>query len=286
MPSLRFVLADVFTDRPLSGNQLAVFPHAEEIPEELLQPLARELNLQETVFVYPPAERGDARIRIFTTINEILFAGHPILGTACVVAREFARAGRIDLETATGVIPVEVVALGEDTFATTLAQPVPSVSSWSETEELLRVLSVEATLPVEKYDNGAELICVSLDSAASVAAIEPDFPALGRICDPAQTNLVGIVCFARDGDHYTARVFYPYDHVPEDAGCGSASGMVAAHLLRHRRTTSGQEIVITQGEQVERLSTIRATATGTPAEIEAVRVGGAVRIVGRGEFTL
>ena len=82
MPALRYVLADVFTDRPLAGNGLAVFTDAREIPEEQLQPLARELNLSETVFVLPSEGDGHARVRIFTPAQELPFAGHPILGTA------------------------------------------------------------------------------------------------------------------------------------------------------------------------------------------------------------
>jgi trans-2,3-dihydro-3-hydroxyanthranilate isomerase len=82
----RYVVADVFTDVPLAGNQLAVFTDAREIPEEQLQPLAREINFSETVFVYPPTAEGHVRIRIFTPDLEIPFAGHPVLGTAFVLA--------------------------------------------------------------------------------------------------------------------------------------------------------------------------------------------------------
>ena len=74
---LRYVNCDVLTDRALAGNQLAVFPEASDVPEELLQALAREINFAETVFVYPPAGKGDARIRIFTPAVELPFAGHP-----------------------------------------------------------------------------------------------------------------------------------------------------------------------------------------------------------------
>ena len=85
MAGFRYVVADVFTDTPLAGNQLAVFTDARQIPEEQLQPLARELNFSETVFVYPPAQGGHARMRIFTPTVEVPFAGHPTLGTAFVL---------------------------------------------------------------------------------------------------------------------------------------------------------------------------------------------------------
>ncbi len=85
MSTYRYVICDVFTDQPLAGNQLAVFPEAREIPDARLQPLAREINFAETVFVYPPVQGGHARIRIFTPAHELPFAGHPVLGTAFVV---------------------------------------------------------------------------------------------------------------------------------------------------------------------------------------------------------
>ncbi len=85
MPPLRYVVCDVFTDRPLAGNQLAVFPHGDHVPVQLLQPIAREINFAETVFVHPPVAGGSARVRIFTPSTELPFAGHPVLGTAIVV---------------------------------------------------------------------------------------------------------------------------------------------------------------------------------------------------------
>jgi trans-2,3-dihydro-3-hydroxyanthranilate isomerase len=84
--TFRYVVADVFTDAPLEGNGLAVFTDARELPKERLQPLARELNLSETVFVYPPEAGGHVKIRIFTPTSEVPFAGHPMLGTAFVLA--------------------------------------------------------------------------------------------------------------------------------------------------------------------------------------------------------
>src|SRR5919198_122004 len=105
MASFRYVVVDVFTDEALSGNQLAVFTDAREIPEAKLQPLAREVNFSETVFVYPPAAGGHARIRIFTPRIEVPFAGHPTLGTAFVLAGPLQLA-EIRLETNAGIVPV------------------------------------------------------------------------------------------------------------------------------------------------------------------------------------
>ena len=104
---LRYVVCDVFTDRPLTGNQLAVFTDARDIDEELLQPLALEMNFAETVFLLPPRDGGHARMRIFTPRREIPFAGHPTLGTAFVVG-ESTQLREVVLETGAGLVPVSL----------------------------------------------------------------------------------------------------------------------------------------------------------------------------------
>ena len=105
MPTLRYVVADVFTDRPLAGNQLAVFTDGRGVDDETMQALARELKFSETVFVLPPSEGGHARIRLFTPSRELPFAGHPVLGSAFVLAAPL-QLGEIRLETGAGVVPV------------------------------------------------------------------------------------------------------------------------------------------------------------------------------------
>lgn len=107
MISHPYKLLDVFTDQPLSGNQLAVFPDGAAFDERLLRPMARELNLSETVFVFPPRAGGTARVRIFTGWCELPFAGHPVLGTACVLADASpggSGAKTVLLETGNGVV--------------------------------------------------------------------------------------------------------------------------------------------------------------------------------------
>src|SRR4051812_39673320 len=107
---LRYVVLDVFAERPLEGNPLAVFTDG-DVPAELMQPLARELNLSETVFVLPPGNGGDARIRIFTPSSELRFAGHPVLGTAVLLGIERGLE-RVRLETGAVIEPIEVRAGG------------------------------------------------------------------------------------------------------------------------------------------------------------------------------
>src|SRR5439155_17745554 len=111
-----YVVLDVFTDTPLQGNPLAVFPDATTIPDDSLQAIARELNLSETVFVYPGGDDSDARIRIFTPANELPFAGHPTLGTATLLAQR-SGANAVRLATGMGVVPVEFAEDGMGTMS-------------------------------------------------------------------------------------------------------------------------------------------------------------------------
>jgi predicted PhzF superfamily epimerase YddE/YHI9 len=107
MRSLRYVFADVFTDRPLERNQLAVFSDARTLDDETMQALALEIGFSETVFVLPPEQGGTVRIRIFTPRAELPFAGHPILGAAWVLAAPLQR-DVLELETGRGIVPVEL----------------------------------------------------------------------------------------------------------------------------------------------------------------------------------
>src|SRR6059058_66827 len=142
MRSYRYVVCDVFTDRPLEGNQLAVFTDARELPEELLQPLARELNLSETVFVLPKEGDGHVRIRIFTPAAELPFAGHPVLGTAFVLAGPL-QLEEIRLETGAGVVPVRLERDGNRIVFGRMSQPVPTWEPFPGKAEILAAVGVE-----------------------------------------------------------------------------------------------------------------------------------------------
>lgn len=281
MPTFRYVLADVFTDTPLEGNGLAVFTDARGIPEETLQPLARELNLSETVYVYPAEKGGHARIRIFTPMDELPFAGHPVLGTAFVLAAPL-QLPEIVLETAKGPIPVRLEREESRISFGWMSQPVPTVELFAAADELLAAVGVEGSeLPVELYDNGARHVYVALPSVEAVEALEPDLQALKRL-----QGIVGTNCFAGEGDRWKTRMFAPADGVPEDPATGSAAGPLACHLARHGRIEFGREIQIAQGAEIRRPSTLHARVTGSAEKIESVDVGGSAVVVARGEFKL
>jgi trans-2,3-dihydro-3-hydroxyanthranilate isomerase len=282
VPDFRYVLVDVFTDTPLAGNQLAVFTDAREIPEELLQPLAREINYSETVFVLQPEQGGHARIRILTPAAELLFAGHPTLGAAFVLAAPL-QLGEIRLETGSGIVPVRLDRdeTGAITFGR-MEQPIPTVEPYGEAGPLFDALGIAGSeLPVEAYDNGIRHVYVALPTEDDVAALKPD---LGRLGDlPAG---VGFNCFAGSGSKWKTRMFAPGGGVAEDPATGSAAGPLALHLARHGRIAFGDEIEISQGAELGRPSTLYAKAEGSSEQVERVEVGGSAAVVARGEFRL
>ena len=278
----RYVVADVFTDTPLQGNQLAVFTDARELHEESLQPLAREINFAETVFVYPPQSGGHARIRIFTPRAEIPFAGHPTLGTAFVLAAPL-QLGEIRLETGSGIVSVTLDRddRGGIVFGR-MGQPLPTIERYGDEDALLEALGVERSeLPIELYDNGMRHVYVALSSEEAVAALRPELGRLGEL--PPE---LGINCFAGAGRRWKTRMFAPGGGMPEDPATGSAAGPLAVHLARNERIAFGDEIEISQGAEIGRPSTLYARAEGAGDEVTKIDVGGSAVVVARGEFAL
>ncbi|HJV29074.1 MAG TPA: PhzF family phenazine biosynthesis protein [Gaiellaceae bacterium] len=276
----RYVVADVFTDTPLQGNQLAVFTDARDVPEDLLQPLATEMAFSETVFVYPTDSEAHVRIRIFTPSTEIPFAGHPTLGTAFVLAQPM-QLEVIAIETGSGVVPVWLEREGPKIVFGRMHQPIPTVEPFDE-GPVLAALGVERSeLPVELYDNGMRFVYVALRSEDEVATLAPDQRGLSRAA-----GIAGVNCFAGSGDSWKTRMFAPGAGVSEDPATGSAAGPLAVHLARHGRIGWGDQIRISQGAEIRRPSTLYARADGSANAIERVEVGGSAVVVARGEFRL
>jgi trans-2,3-dihydro-3-hydroxyanthranilate isomerase len=280
MQTYRYVVVDVFTDRPLAGNQLAVFTDARGLEDEAMQALAREINFSESTFVFPPESGGHAKIRIFTPLAELPFAGHPTLGTAFVLAGPL-QTPELRLETARGIVPVRLEREENRLVFGRMEQPIPSVQPYQPEEELFGALGVEGSeLPVELYDNGMRHVYVALRSDGEVAGVRPD---LGRLELPPD---LGINCFAGSGTRWKTRMFAPGGGIAEDPATGSAAGPLAFHLARHGRIAFGDEIEISQGAEIGRPSTLFARVDGSADAVERVEVGGSAVTVARGEFRL
>ena len=281
MRRFRYVVADVFTDKALTGNQLAVFTDARDLDPLTMQALAKEMNFAESVFVLPPQiEDADVRISIFTPELELPFAGHPTLGAAFVLGGPLQRIV-LRIETGAGVVPVELEREGPKIVFGWMDQPIPSWEPFPQPQALLQLLGVERSgLPIELYHLGPSHSFVELGSAEEVAALTPDLSAIARLTSG------GVFCFARQDGGWRARNFVPGSGVPEDPATGSAAGPLAIHLARHDRIGFGQEIEIVQGVEMGRPSKLYASVEGSGDTIERVRVGGCAVTVARGEFRL
>jgi len=273
--SYRFVVADVFTSTPLAGNQLAVFTDARRLDDRTMQALALEIGFSETVFVLPAAADGTARIRIFNPRHEMPFAGHPTLGAALVLAAPL-QLGVVRLETGVGTVPVVIERdeSGRVVFGR-MTQPVPRIEPVERPERVLAAVgAARSRLPVELYDNGARHI-VLLVEERELGALRPDREAI------AEFAVTGVNCVAKTSDAWRSRMFWEHG---EDPATGSAAGPIACHLARHGLVPWGDEIVIAQGVEMGRPSTLHARAEGGEGAITAVEVGGSAVVVARGEF--
>jgi trans-2,3-dihydro-3-hydroxyanthranilate isomerase len=227
-----------------------------------------------------PSRDCDQRIRIFTPAAEVPFAGHPVLGTAFLVA-EREGLDRVRLGTGVGVVPVELRRDGDVLEFGEMTAPIPAISEFDGVGDLLAALGVKrAELPVEVYDNGLRHVCVTLADEHAVAALGPDLNelrGLGQIC---------VSCFALAGDGCKTRMFAPALGVAEDPATGSAAGPVALHLARHGLIQFGRQLRLSQGAEIGRPSTLYARADGSPQRIERVAVGGCAVIVAEGWYQL
>ena len=276
-----YLVVDAFARRPLEGNPVAVFFDAADIPAARMQRIAKEMNLSEVTFVLPPEQGGDARIRVFTPVNELPFAGHPLLGTA-VALDERRRRDRLRLETSMGIVPIELER-GVDDGApfVRMGQPIPTWRPYEHATELLAALGVAAsTVPVEVYRNGPRHVFVGVESVPALSALNPDHRALAAFPDMAAN------CFAGAGEHWRTRMFSPAYGVVEDAATGSAAGPLAVHLARHGLAGYGRELEIVQGVEIGRPSPMTAAAEGERDDVTAVEVGGHGVVVARGTIAV
>jgi trans-2,3-dihydro-3-hydroxyanthranilate isomerase len=276
---LNYFIVDAFTKVSLRGNPVAVFMDADRLTPELMQKIARELNLSETTFVRTAKSDGDAEVRIFTPVNELDFAGHPILGTAIALSRATGRP-HLRLETNMGVVPIDVTDQG-DYLTASMYQPVPTWKPFEPVDELLAAAGVRHTrAPVEVYHNGPRHVLVVVDTMEELSALHPDHRALGQFADLA------LNCVAGDGDRWRNRMFSPAYGVVEDAATGSAAGPIAIHLARHGLAPYGRAVDIEQGVEMGRPSLMTALAEGVGDSVSRVRVSGDGTMTGSGTLAI
>ncbi|MBW8769125.1 MAG: PhzF family phenazine biosynthesis protein [Gemmatimonadetes bacterium] len=301
MARYRYLTADVFTDVPFGGNQLAVFPDARGIPEHRLQDVAREFNYSETTFVYPASDQAHTRrVRIFTPGNELPFAGHPTVGTAHVLAAigDLALTGdttRIVFEELVGPVPVTIRSEGgAPTFCQLSVAKLPEEGPTPPSREALAgVLGLE---PDDLLDGewaprgwtcGVPYLFVPLRDRDAVARARVNVAEWERAL--AGTWAPEPFVFAREGERAGSdlhgRMFAPAFGIPEDPATGSAAVALAGYLTRRdaRRNAGGTlRWRLEQGFEMGRPSILDIEADVARGDITAVRVGGGSVIVCEG----
>ncbi|CCG42643.1 PhzF family phenazine biosynthesis protein [Magnetospirillum molischianum] len=264
----RYIVIDAFATEPLKGNPVAVFFDSDDLSSERMQSIAREMNLSETTFVMKPRNGGDWWVRIFTPVNELPFAGHPLLGTAIALGA-LTEKPKLHIETQMGNVPFELQREEGKVIACKMRQPVPIWEVFDQPDDLLAAIGVSSsTFPIEIYRNGPRHVFVGLESIAALSALHPDHRALSNFRD------VAVNCFAGAGLNWRTRMFSPAYGVVEDAATGSAAGPLAIHLARHGQISYGDQIEILQGVEIGRPSRMYARIKGNDEWVTEVEVSG------------
>ncbi len=299
MPHLDYFVVDAFTDTALAGNPLAVVMNTVGLDTNRMQSIAREFNLSETTFVERrPASHEEVegiRVRIFTTQEELPFAGHPTLGTASVlrsIAPETLQNDTVRLALNVGPIPVRFEVQSSGAVFGEMTQRDPEFGAELEPGEVARI----AGLLIGDLDPGAPPQVVSTGTAFAIVVLN-SIEALGRLKvnqDQAAAFLRGpgarwFYALAQSGQNqegsnsYRARMQF---NGGEDPATGSAAGCAISYLVARGLVPSGQKIHLRQGVEMGRPSDIFFSAQRQSAKVTNVRVGGSTVLVAKGQLFL
>ena len=290
---LPFVQVDVFTSVPLEGNQLAVFADGSGLSDAEMQALAKETNLSETTFILPrdaatERERG-VRVRIFTTTEELPFAGHPTLGTAMVLRGNGTAPKKLRWTSTLAAFlcasPLAMVC----PFGM-MTQRDPEFKNKHSREDVARaaglaVDDIADDLPIQTVSTGNAFAIVPLKSLSVLQKLSPTWANMKAYLDKSDAKFFYFV--SRETVNPEAKlqsrmIFYN----GEDPATGSAAGPCAAWAVQYGVVPADQQVLMEQGVEMKRRSRIFFSAGRNGDRIVNVRVGGHVTEVARGEFIL
>lgn len=294
---LDYALVDVFAEAPFEGNQLAIFTDGRGLSDAQMQTLARETNLSETTFILPgdPEEeaRDGVRVRIFTTDEELPFAGHPTLGTASWLHLHHpVLRGAETLRLKLNVGPIEVRFTPEDGRAgvyATMRQPNPVFGQEHDREAVAKVLglpleALDERFPVQTVSTGVPFCVVPVRSVEALGGLETNRAESTRYLGKSDAKF--FYCLApadRAADGFRARMQF---YTGEDPATGSAAGCAAAWLVQHGRVPAGESTVIRQGVEMLRPSYLTVEAGWEDGRVSNVFVSGRTIPVAMGRFLL
>jgi len=295
--SWEFLTVDVFTGRPLAGNQLAVFPDARGLTTGQMQGLAREFNYSESTFVLPPRRRQHtARVRIFTPLDEIPFAGHPNVGTAFVLGQQRKNASTLLFEEGAGIVPVELLRDRRGVVVgAMLTAPQPlSVGEQVPAATVAACLGLDAADLVTAVHEpvvasvGLPFVIAQCTDRA-LARVEMDLLAFRRASErhPTRDLHFSVLLYARRGRQVRARMFAPLSGVPEDPATGSANCALVGLLARLApQADLVLRLDVRQGVEMGRPSRLRSVAEKVAGDVTRIRVGGQCALVMKGSVSL
>ncbi len=298
-----FVQLDVFTQTPLSGNPLAIFPDAGELTDGEMQALAREMNLSETTFVFPRDTATEARegkkVRIFTVEAELPFAGHPTLGTALYLyASESTKPAEITLDLKAGKIPVRFTANSGNAGGDRVDRQVfgemrqrdPEFGNPLSREEVARVIGIavdeiSSEWPIQPVSTGLMFTIVPFRNRQTLSDLKFSYIQAAEFLKNTGANFFYFLCpERREGQlKARARMFF---YGGEDPATGSAAGCAASWMVQHGVAKTDEQVVIRQGVECRRPSEMHVRATREGGRVTNVRVGGYAVEILRGTVVL
>jgi trans-2,3-dihydro-3-hydroxyanthranilate isomerase len=299
-----FIQVDVFTQTPLAGNPLAIFPDGRGLSDEEMQALARETNLSETTFILPRDPGIEARegkkVRIFTVEEELPFAGHPTLGTALYLYASESnseKAARITLGLKAGKIPVSFKPNSEhagnrvdgQVFGE-MRQRDPEFGTPLSREDVARVIGIDvdeipSEWPIQPVSTGLTFTIVPFRNQQTLSNLKFSYAQAAEFLRNTGANFFYFLCSERrDGPlEVRARMFF---YGGEDPATGSAAGCAASWLVKHGIGNSEEQMLIRQGAECRRPSEMYVRATRQAERVTDVRVGGYAVEILRGTVTL
>jgi len=292
------IQVDAFTTQPLQGNPCAVLSDARGLTDAEMQSIAREMNLSETAFVFPSAQRkADFRFRYFTPVTEIPLAGHPTIATAHVLVEE----GRVPLkdgrgmfmmELNVGVLPVEIVGREGNVTRVVMTQKKPSFGRAFEHAQVAAVFGLSADdldtrYPPQVVSTGTSQLMVLVKSLDVLRRIHADPYALEEFSRRSEFFSAHLFCLGGIGPKADthARHYAPEAGIAEDPFTGSASGGMGAYIVHHG-IKPGARFHIEQGHLCGRPGEGDVEVIGPRDDIQTVKVGGPAITVMRGELLL
>ncbi|MGK7876894.1 MAG: PhzF family phenazine biosynthesis protein [Xenococcaceae cyanobacterium] len=295
----QFYTADVFTDRVFGGNQLAVFPNAQGLDSKQMQQVAREFNISETVFVFPPEKpEGDRRLRIFTPNTELPFAGHPTVGTAHILTA----IGDIPLkdevttlvfEEGVGAVPVKVRAEGgKPVYAELTAAQLPEFGPEPPPlADLASMLSLEVSELLDGDNSpqavscGVPFLFIPLCNCNALGRVQLNRELWKQLLSSYWAPQVYVFTYDPElgGSDLRSRMFAPALGVEEDPATGSAATALAGYLgIRNELADGTLRWVVEQGFEMGRPSLLQVEADKENGKIKEIRVGGSSVLVSEG----